>query len=55
MTIAKNAAVRLEMRPRNQKTFIRISDDDGWNGGKGGGGVEGMETCGAMEASCWEI
>src|SRR6267154_269123 len=55
MTIAKNAAKRLEMRPRNQKTFTRISDDDGLNAGKWSGGVEGMETCGAMEASCWEI
>jgi hypothetical protein len=55
MMIVMNAAQRLRMRPRNQKTFITTSADDGWNAGKVGGGVEGMETCGAMGASCWEI
>src|SRR5713226_3346055 len=36
-------------------TDIVTSDADGLNAGKGAGGVEGMETCGAMEASCMEI
>ncbi len=39
----------------NQNAFTRILDADGLNAGKGAGGVEGMETCGAMEASCTEI
>jgi len=39
----------------NQKAFMRMSDGDGLNLGNGGGGVEGMETCGAIEDSCWEI
>jgi hypothetical protein len=38
-----------------QKMFTRTSDADGLKAGKGGGGVEGMETCGAMEDSCTEI
>ena len=50
-----SAAERLNVRAINQKAFIRISDADGLKEGKGGGGVEGMETCGAMEAICWEI
>jgi hypothetical protein len=32
-----------------------MSEVDGLNSGKGGGGVEGMGTCGAMKDSCWEI
>jgi len=39
----------------NQKTFTRMSDANGLNAGKGGGGAEGTETCGAMEDSCTEI
>jgi len=39
----------------NQKTFTWTSDDNGLGSGNGGGGVEGMETCGAMKDSCWEI
>ena len=39
----------------NQKVFTQMSDANGLNTGKGGGGVEGMETCGAMEDSCTEI
>ena len=52
--IAKNAAKRLQMRPKNQRIFTRTSDADGLKAGKGskGGGVEGIETCGVMEASC---
>ena len=36
----------------NQNAFILISDADWLKGGNGGGGVEGMETSGAMEAIC---
>ena len=43
------------MRDMNQKIFTRTLDADGLNLGKGGGGVEGTETCGAMEDSCKEI
>ena len=39
----------------NQKTFTRMSDADGSDAEKGGGGVDGMETCGVMEDSCKEI
>ena len=50
-----SAARRLKASAMNQKTFTRTSDGDGLNTGKGGGGVEGMETCGAIEDSCTEI
>jgi len=33
----------------NQNTFTRMSDANGLKAGKGGGGVDGMETWGAME------
>jgi len=46
---------RLKTRAMNQKTFTRRSDANGLKEGKGGGGVEGMETCGAMEDIWWEI
>jgi hypothetical protein len=39
----------------NQKTFTRMSDANGLKEGKGGGGVEGMETWGAIVAIWWEI
>ena len=35
---------KAESEAINQKAFMRISDADGLKGGKGGGGVEGMET-----------
>jgi hypothetical protein len=38
----------------NQKTFTRMSDANGLKEGKGGG-VEGMETWGAIVAIWWEI
>jgi hypothetical protein len=53
--IARSAARRLKARAMNQKTLTRTSDANGLNGGKGGGGVEGMATCGAIEDSCTEI
>ena len=43
------------MRAMNQKTFMRMSDADGLKSGKGGGGVERMETCGMTEDIWWEI
>ena len=46
---------RLKVRAMNQKAFIQTSDADGVKGGKGGGRVEGMETCGAMEESCQKM
>ena len=55
MKIARTATIRLKTRDMNQKIFIRMSDADGINAGKGGGGVEGTEICGAMEDSCTEI
>jgi hypothetical protein len=55
MRIARSADRRLKARAMNQKTFTWTSDADGLNTGKGGGGVEGMETCGAMADSCTEI
>ena len=39
----------------NQKTISRTSDADGLKAGKGGGGVGGIENCGAIEDSCTEI
>jgi hypothetical protein len=50
-----SAAMRLRTREMNQKEFARMSEADGTKAGKGGGGVEGIETWGAMEDSCWEI
>jgi len=37
------------MRAMNHKAFTRMSDVNGSKAGNGGGGVEGMGTCGAME------
>ena len=51
MRIAKKAAIRVRVRAMNQKTFTRTSDADGLKEGNGGGGVEGMGTCGAMDKS----
>ena len=53
--IARSAATRLKASAMNQNAFTRTSDADGLNAGKGAGGMEGMETCGAMEVSCVEI
>ncbi len=53
--IARSAAIRLKTSAMNQNAFTRTSDVKGLNAGKGAGGVEGMETCGAMEDSCTEI
>src|SRR5216684_6236071 len=53
--IARSAATRLKASAMNQNAFTRTSGADGLNAGKGAGGVDGMETCGAMEASCTEI
>ncbi len=39
----------------NQNAFTRTWDAKGLNEGKGAGGVEGIESCDAMEASCMEI
>jgi hypothetical protein len=39
----------------NQKTLTRMSDAKGLDGWKGGGGVEEIATCGAIEESCTEI
>src|SRR5216684_9114465 len=47
--IARSAAIRLKASAMNQNAFTRTSDVKGLNAGKGAGGVEGMETCGAME------
>jgi hypothetical protein len=35
--------------------LTRMSDVNGLNEGNGGGGVDGMTTCGAIEDSCTEI
>jgi hypothetical protein len=43
------------MRAMNQNTFMRMSDANGLKEGKGAGGMEGMETCGAMEEICFDI
>ncbi len=42
----------LKTRAMNQNTFTRISDADGLKVGKGGGGVEGIETCGTADEIC---
>ena len=39
----------------NQKTLTQTSDVNGLNEGKGGGGVDGMTTGGAIEDSWTEI
>ena len=40
-----------------ENIYTNVSDADGLDTGKGlgGGGVEGIETCGAIEDSCTEI
>src|SRR5258707_7290695 len=53
--IARSAATRLRTSAMNQDAFTRTSDAKGLNAAEGAGGVERMETCGAMEASCREI
>ena len=42
--------MRLKTRAMNQNTFTRMSDDNGLKEGNEGGGVEGMETCGEIDA-----
>src|SRR5216684_4265036 len=51
----RGSLYRLKASAMNQNAFTRTLDADGLNAGKGAGGVEGMETCGTMEASCTEI
>src|SRR5258708_38593508 len=53
--IARSAATRLKASAMNQNAFTRTSDADALNAGKGAGGVEGTETCGAMQAIRTEI
>lgn len=45
------------MKAMVNKPLVCMSEADGVNFGKGGGGIDGMGTCGAMELedNCWDI